>query len=181
MVVLLIHALSRGRPSSFSADGGLLYVGDFSSTVKVFDLRRLPPLGDGSSPLSQTISPALAIPNAPVFCGDACPVAALHRLPVPGSGGMLVSSSIGWWTPNRAALEEAPEGEDEPVACLNLHRVVTMGGGNKPANTAAAGGSSSLLSPDAHRYEISCLIVIHYHVLHRYRPRRSVGHTASHA
>ena len=136
----------RGRPCSFSADNGLLYVGDFSSTVKVFDLRRAWDAG-GSSPL-QTIPPAVNIPNAPAFCGDACPIAAMHRIPSyggGGGGGFLVSSSIGWWTSNRAAIEEAPEDEDDPVACLNVHKI-GVGGGDKPTT-----GGSGTLGPDAHR------------------------------
>lgn len=113
----------RGRPCAFSsaADGHLLYVGDYSSsTVKVFDLRS----GGGTGGAASLLPPLTAIPNSPSFCGDVCPVGALHC-----GGGVVVSSSIGWWTANRGALEEAPEDEDDPVACLNFHRVAAGGGG----------------------------------------------------
>ena len=127
---LLLHLSCRGRPFAFSSapDGHLLYVGDYSSTVKVFDLR-------GGSAASLLL-PLAAIPNSPSFCGDVCPVAALHC-----GGGVMASSSIGWWTANRCALEEAPEDEDDPVACLNFHRV-----------TAAGGGEPSVAALRAHEY-----------------------------
>ena len=104
-------------------DDNLVYVGDYSSTIKVFDIRSS---SSRNSNEETTISPLSAIPNSPAFCGDACPVAALYRSPTSvgargGGGGVLVSSSIGWWTANRSALEEAPEDQDQPIGCLNLH------------------------------------------------------------
>lgn len=68
----------------------LLYVGDYSTTVKVFDLRQAQAGGRAT--------PLMRVPNAPVFAGGACPVGALH---CDTSAGVLLSSSIGWWTANK--------------------------------------------------------------------------------
>ena len=104
-------------------------MGDYSSTVKVFDLRSSSNSSGGGGGILP-LEPVAIIPNSPAFCGDACPVAGLYRSPAAGAvsggsgdvcGGLLVSSSIGWWTANRRALEEAPEDQDQPIACLNMH------------------------------------------------------------
>mmetsp|Transcript_40449 Transcript_40449/g.89866 ORF Transcript_40449/g.89866 Transcript_40449/m.89866 type:complete len:280 (-) Transcript_40449:168-1007(-) len=112
----------RGRACSLDMHGDLLYVGDFSSTIKVFDLRTLVPL------------PSLKLPNAPIFAGAECPVAALHYS---AAGKVLVSSSIGWWTNKRERLEEAPEDTEHPMACLNIHacgKVPASGAQLRPAH-----------------------------------------------
>ncbi len=75
----------------------------------MYDLRR----GGGD-----LLPPVSELPNAPAFAGGACPVAALRCIGG-AAPGVLVSSGIGWWTGNKRALEEAPEGAAS-VACLNV-------------------------------------------------------------
>ncbi len=60
---------------------------------QVWDVRRL----GGGPP-----RPCARIPNAPSFAGAVSPVGALHLVAAgPGGGGLLLSGSVAWWTPDQ--------------------------------------------------------------------------------
>ncbi|GLC34457.1 SCF-dependent proteasomal ubiquitin-dependent protein catabolic process [Pleodorina starrii] len=106
-----------GRVCSLSPLGEHhLAAGDCSSTVKLWDLRQLPP----SAPTRGSASPPpppRRLPNAPGFAGSSCPTAGLWQGP---RSGVLLSSCIAWWTSNKQALEEAPPNAKIPMACVNI-------------------------------------------------------------
>ncbi|MEW5302463.1 MAG: hypothetical protein WDW36_005245 [Sanguina aurantia] len=126
---------AKSRVCALTSTDHSLFVGDCSSSIKVFDLRALPVLdpasrvgthrsGEDLDSSVPRLLPSSHIPNVPTFAGDVCPVAGLWHS---AKQGVLVSSSIAWWTENTEALEEAPEGDGMlPLACLN---VFSVGGG----------------------------------------------------
>ncbi|GAX80018.1 hypothetical protein CEUSTIGMA_g7457.t1 [Chlamydomonas eustigma] len=104
----------RGRVCSISSYDHTVYIGDYSSTIKEYDLR-------GTSRKLLQLQPVSTIPNVPKLAGDICPVAALH---LHAEAGILVSSSMGWWAwDERGTLVEAPDDVEDPVACLNFYAV----------------------------------------------------------
>ncbi|PNH07303.1 Mitochondrial division protein 1 [Tetrabaena socialis] len=112
-----------GRVCSLSLVGtgdNYLAAGDCSSTLKLWDLRML---------TKQSAPAPRRLPNAPGFAGDSCPTAGLWH---GARSGVLLSSSIAWWTANKqasgemggaGALEEAPSSATVPTACINVHAV----------------------------------------------------------
>ncbi|GLC67256.1 SCF-dependent proteasomal ubiquitin-dependent protein catabolic process [Pleodorina starrii] len=107
-----------GRVCSLSPLGEHhLAAGDCSSTVKLWDLRQLPPSAPTRGSASPPPPPPRRLPNAPGFAGSSCPTAGLWQGP---RSGVLLSSCIAWWTSNKQALEEAPPNAKIPMACVNI-------------------------------------------------------------
>lgn len=112
--------LAKGRVAALAVAGGLLYVGDFSSSVKVCDVSELLS-GSGGQAAGQKPRPLQQLrrlPNADAFAGDECPLAGLSVSP---AAGVLVSSAVSWLEPSNEELREAAEDAEQPLGCLNVH------------------------------------------------------------
>eukprot|EP00798_Chlamydomonas_sp_ICE-L_P007791 gene7791-982_t len=135
-----------GRVCAIDISDNVLFVSDYSSSVKLFDIWTYAPLPEDQHHLANVPFPFHAkdscplfdirtyaplpgdqhhLANVPFHAGDLCPVAALHH---DTAGQVLLSSCIAWWTDDRDALAEAPEDEEDPASVLNVHAT----GGSAP-------------------------------------------------
>ncbi|KAF5835679.1 WD40-repeat-containing domain protein [Dunaliella salina] len=81
---------ARKRVCSLAASSHLLYVGDYSSSIKVYDMRKLAGPSHAVPPMARLP----AAPSADAF-GDVCPVAGMIVDP---KAKILLNSGIAWWS-----------------------------------------------------------------------------------